>query len=58
MKKKLGEKDLKKPTIKIDRSLNQYRGKVIFPRTLAKALRLLNNLKSPERFLKEDDKSA
>lgn len=45
----------KTPKVKIDKSLNQYQGKVLFKSTLEKAQEALKNLKLPESLGKQNE---
>jgi hypothetical protein len=54
--KKEENKDVNMPKIKIKKSLEQYKGKVIFPNLVKKANETLKNIKLPD-VLKNQSKS-
>lgn len=57
MKKKVENKDPKMPKIKIVKSLDKYKGKILFETTFAKAQETLKNVKLPDSLI-ESKKSA
>ncbi len=52
MKKKEEKKDSKMPQITIVKSLDKYKGKIIFKNTFAKAQETLKNIKLPDSLTK------
>mgnify|MGYP001393649601 FL=1 len=55
MKKKVESKDSKMPKITIKKSLDEYKGKVIFKTTFLKAQETLKNVKLPEALSKQNE---
>ncbi len=53
--KKEENKDVNMPKIKIKKSLEQYKGKVIFPNLVKKANETLKNIKLPEALKNQSE---